>query len=116
MNLFYKMRLSFGAVATALLSLANAAAISLVNARSNSCGTFTGEVIHLSLVIIEKPVVYQSYITENMYITIEESITIWINNAPTHLTTTVSVTSTSTSTTTLSTATVTYTPPAVTET
>lgn len=108
------MRLTFGAVATALLGLASAAPFDLAKkALSDDCSISSGEVILTSLVIVEKPVVIQSYIVENMFITIEESVTIWIGNAPTQLTTTVSVTTTSTKTTTLSTATVTYTPPAV---
>ena len=104
------MRFSVGALATSLLGLATAAAIG----QRETCNVFTGEVIQLSLVYVQYPVVINSYINYNTIIIIDKGVTINVNNAPTYLTTTVSVTSTSTSTRTLSTATVTYTPPAVT--
>jgi hypothetical protein len=69
----------------------------------------TGEVLHLSLSIVEYPVVVDVELEEDTVVTIDNTILIECTDAPTHLHTTVYATTTETLTKTISTATVTAT-------
>ncbi|KAJ5622896.1 hypothetical protein N7490_011501 [Penicillium lividum] len=66
----------------------------------------TGEVLHLSVNIIEYPVIVDVELEEDAVITIDNTILIECTNAPTHLHTTVYAIETSTVTKTISTATI----------
>lgn len=66
----------------------------------------TGEVLHLSLNIVEFPVIVDVELVEDTVVTIHNTILIDCTNAPTHLHTTVYATTTNTVTKTISTATV----------
>ncbi|KAJ5348273.1 uncharacterized protein N7506_001526 [Penicillium brevicompactum] len=100
---------NFAAVAASF----GAASAGVIQARNpeNTCSNslFTGEILHLSLNIVEYPVVVDVELEENAIVTIDSTILIECTNAPTHLHTTVLATSTSTLTKTISTATVTAT-------
>lgn len=104
------MRWSNFAAVTASFGAASAGVIQARNPE-NTCSNsvFTGEVLHLSLNIVEYPVVVDVELEENAVVTIDSTILIECTNAPTHLHTTVFATSTSTVTQTISTATVTAT-------
>ncbi|KAF3389230.1 putative glucan 1,3-beta-glucosidase A [Penicillium rolfsii] len=80
---------------------------SLVPEDSCSNSIFTGEILHLSLNIIEYPVIVDVELEENAVVTIDNTILIECTNAPTHLHTTVYATETTTVTKTISTATIT---------
>ncbi|KAL3420869.1 hypothetical protein PVAG01_07314 [Phlyctema vagabunda] len=106
----------FQQIATAFLAgigLAHGLAITPFQEHSNpdSCAQVqSGEVVLVSLKIVEYPVVIDAYYSSNTIINVVEQIYITINNAPIYLKTTVSVTSTTTVTSTVSTATVTVAP------
>jgi hypothetical protein len=100
------MRLTKLAVGAASLGLATASAIPRVSAETCSNALFTGEVLHLSLNIVEAPVVVDVELEENAIITIDNTILIDVTNAPTRLHTTVYATTTATVTKTISTATI----------
>ncbi|RAK72791.1 uncharacterized protein BO72DRAFT_500590, partial [Aspergillus fijiensis CBS 313.89] len=106
------MRFAPLAATVASLGVASAAAIkpkdTALRARDTCSDVeFTGEVLHLSLNIIEYPVVVDVQLEEDAIITVDNTILIEATNAPTHLHTTVMATSTSTVTKTISTATIT---------
>lgn len=87
------------------------AAAGVIQAKSNedTCANVinTGEVLHLSVNIVEYPVVVDVELEEDAVITIDNTILIECTNAPTHLHTTVYAFETTTVTKTISTATVT---------
>ncbi|KAJ5669569.1 hypothetical protein N7462_010639 [Penicillium macrosclerotiorum] len=99
----------FLAVLTAAASLGVAAAgvIQAKSTNEESCSNIvnTGEVLHLSVNIIEYPVIVDVVLEDNAVITIDNTILIDCTNAPTHLHTTVYATETSTVTKTISVAT-----------
>ncbi|KAL2783711.1 glycoside hydrolase superfamily [Aspergillus keveii] len=99
------MRLTNLAAGAASLGLATASAIPRVSAETCSNALFTGEVLHLSLNIVESPVIVDVELEENAVITIDNTILIDVTNAPTRLHTTVYATTTATVTKTISTAT-----------
>ncbi|KAJ5935982.1 hypothetical protein N7454_005280 [Penicillium verhagenii] len=82
----------------------------VIHAKSNdeTCANVvnTGEVLHLSVNIIEYPVIVDVELEEDAVITIDNTILIECTNAPTHLHTTVYAFETSTVTKTISTATI----------
>jgi len=88
-----------------------AAAAGVIQAKSNedTCANVinTGEILHLSVNIIEYPVIVDVELEEDAVITIDNTILIECTNAPTHLHTTVYAFETTTVTKTISTATVT---------
>jgi hypothetical protein len=100
------MRLTNLAAGAASLGLAAASAIPRVSAETCSNALFTGEVLHLSLNIVESPVIVDVELEENAVITIDNTILIDVTNAPTRLHTTVYATTTATVTKTVSTATI----------
>lgn len=95
-------------LATAASSF-GAAAAAAIGSSENTCSNsiFTGEILHLSLNLIEYPVIVDVELKENAVVTIDNTILIECTNAPTHLHTTVYATETSTVTKTISTATIT---------
>lgn len=103
------MRLLQVATAASSFGAAAGAAIrsSLVSENTCSNSIFTGEILHLSLNIIEYPVIVDVALKENAVVTIDNTILIECTNAPTHLHTTVYATETTTVTKTISTATIT---------
>ncbi|KAL4794828.1 glycoside hydrolase [Aspergillus venezuelensis] len=105
------MRLNL-AVAAASAGLAAAGAIPRHSDKTCANELWTGEVLHLSLNIIEHPIVVDVEIVENTVVTVDKTIFIPCTDAPTRLSTTVYATTTSTVTKTISTATVTATAPA----
>ncbi|KAL2861841.1 glycoside hydrolase superfamily [Aspergillus pseudodeflectus] len=103
------MRLTNLAAGVASLGLAAAGAIPRLSELSDAiCANalFTGEVLHLSLNIIEAPVVVDVDLVHNAVVTIANTILIDVTNAPTRLHTTVYATTTATVTRTVSTATI----------
>ncbi|KAL2817853.1 glycoside hydrolase superfamily [Aspergillus granulosus] len=100
------MRLTTLAVGAASLGLAAAGAIPRRSDETCSNELFTGEVLHLSLNIIEYPVIVDVELIDDAVITIDNTILIDCTNAPTHLHTTVYATTTATVTKTISTATI----------
>lgn len=88
-----------------------AAAAGVIQAKSNedTCANVinTGEVLHLSVNIVEYPVIVDVELEEDAVVTIDNTILIECTNAPTHLHTTVYAFETKTVTKTISTATVT---------
>ncbi|KAL4862316.1 hypothetical protein BDV12DRAFT_46201 [Aspergillus spectabilis] len=100
------MRFTTLAAAATSLGLAAAGAIPRRSEETCSNELFTGEVLHLSVNIIEHPVIVDIEVVENAVVTIDKTILIDCTNAPTHLHTTVYATSTATVTKTISTATV----------
>ena len=102
------MRLNL-AVAAASAGLAAAGAIPRHSDKTCANELWTGEVLHLSLNIIEHPIVVDVEIEKNTVVTVDKTIFIPCTDAPTRLSTTVYATTTSTVTKTISTATVTAT-------
>lgn len=98
---------------TAVAASFGAASARVIQAKTSqdtcSNSVFTGELLHLSLNIVEYPVIADVELEENAIVIIDSTISIECTNAPTHLHTTVFATSTSTLTKTISTATVTAT-------
>ncbi|KAJ5125254.1 hypothetical protein N7448_004582 [Penicillium atrosanguineum] len=98
------------AAAAAPIGLAAAGVIQARNSEETCSNLIsTGEVLHLSLSIVEYPVVVDVELEEDTVVTIDNTILIECTNAPTHLHTTVYATTTETVTKTISTATVTAT-------
>ena len=100
------MRLSNVAVAAASFGVAAAGPLKRTSPNTCSNVEFTGEVLHLSVNIIEYPVIVDVEVKENAVVTIDKTVLIDCTNAPTHLHTTVYATTTSTVTKTISTATI----------
>lgn len=96
-------------LATAASSFGAAAAAAIRSSPENTCSNsiFTGEILHLSVNIIEYPVIVDVELKENAVVTIDNTILIECTNAPTHLHTTVYATEITTVTKTISTATIT---------
>jgi hypothetical protein len=95
------------AAAAAPIGLAAAGVIQARNSEETCSNLIsTGEVLHLSLNIVEFPVVVDIEVEEDSVVTIDKTILIECTNAPTHLHTTVYATTTETVTKTISTATV----------
>jgi hypothetical protein len=103
------MRLLQVATAASSFGAAAAAAIWSSQVSENTCSNsiFTGEILHLSVNIIEYPVIVDVELKENAVVTIDNTILIECTNAPTHLHTTVYATEIATVTKTISTATIT---------
>lgn len=110
------MRLSDVLVAAASLGIA-AAGVSKPRSSEETCvdAEFTGEVVQYSLSIIEYPIIVDVELQDDTTVTIDNTITIAVTNAPTHLHTTVYAATTSTITKTISTATITTSATAVVE-
>jgi hypothetical protein len=104
------MRLQNIAAAAASVGVASAGVIQARSSQDTCANTvFTGEVLHLSVNIVEYPVIVDVELKEDAVVTIDNTILIDCTNAPTHLHTTVFATATSTITKTVSTATITAT-------
>jgi hypothetical protein len=105
------MNLTFLSALALVIGLVKSFAISAVQQRNDvlSCNTVqdSGEIILLSLKIVEYPVILDGYYPSNTVIHLHEQVTITVINAPTQIKTTVFFTTTSTVTSTISTATVT---------
>ncbi|KAL5046584.1 glycoside hydrolase superfamily [Aspergillus fruticulosus] len=104
------MRLNLApAVAAASVGLAAAGAIPRHTESDKTCANelWTGEVLHLSLNIIEHPIIVDVELQHNAVVTVDKTIFIECTDAPTRLYTTVYATTTSTVTKTISTATIT---------
>ncbi|KAL4924017.1 glycoside hydrolase [Aspergillus undulatus] len=100
------MRFNLG-VAAASIGLAAAGAIPRHSDKTCANELWTGEVLHLSLNIIEHPIVVDVELEHNTVVTVDKTIYVTCTDAPTRLYTTVYATSTSTFTKTISTATIT---------
>lgn len=96
-------------IAAASVGLAAAGAIPRRAESIKTCANelWTGEVLHLSLNIIEHPIIVDVELQHNAVVTVDKTILIECTNAPTRLYTTVYATTTSTVTKTISTATTT---------
>ena len=94
------------AAASAGVAAAGVIQAQSVNEQTCSNTVDTGEVLYLSVNIIEYPVVVDVELEENAVITIDNTILIDCTNAPTHLHTTVYAIETATVTKTISTATI----------
>ncbi|KAL4883006.1 glycoside hydrolase superfamily [Aspergillus karnatakaensis] len=101
------MRFTTVAAAAATAGLAVAGAIPRRSEETCSNELFTGEVLHLSLNVIEYPIIVDVELKEDTVITIDNTLLIGVTNAPTRLHTTVYATSTATITKTISAPTVT---------
>ncbi|RDW64411.1 putative exo-beta-1,3-glucanase (GH5-family) member of the ScExg1-family [Aspergillus mulundensis] len=99
------MRLTLAVAASAGLAAAGAIPH---HAESKTCANelWTGEVLHLSLNIIEHPIIVDVELHHNAVVTVDKTILIECTDAPTRLYTTVTATSTATVTKTISTATI----------
>ncbi|KAL4740235.1 glycoside hydrolase superfamily [Aspergillus similis] len=97
------------AIAAASVGLAAAGAIPRHSESEKTCANelWTGEVLHLSLNIIEYPIIVDVELQQNAVVTVDKTILIECTDAPTRLYTTVYATTTSTVTKTISTATIT---------
>ncbi|KAJ5662521.1 uncharacterized protein N7477_010137 [Penicillium maclennaniae] len=104
------MRL-FGLAAAAAPIGLTAAGVIQARTSEETCSNLisTGEVLHLSLNIVEYPIVVDVQLEQNTVVTVDKTILIACTNAPTRLHTTVHAISTETVTRTISTATVTAT-------
>ncbi|KAL4899080.1 glycoside hydrolase superfamily [Aspergillus multicolor] len=101
------MRLNL-AVAAASAGLAAAGVLPRHAESDKICANelWTGEVLHLSLNIIEHPIIVDVELQHNAVVTVDKTILIECTDAPTRLYTTVTATSTATVTKTISTATI----------
>lgn len=102
------MRLSQVTAAAVSIGFA-AVGASQIGHSDDTCSNLisTGEILHLSLNLIEFPVIVDVDLEEDTVVTIDNTILIECTNAPTHLHTTVYATTTNTVTKTISTATIT---------
>jgi hypothetical protein len=100
--------------AAAVIGLTQARVVAPAEQKRDACSSneLSGEVVRLSLQIVEYPFVLNAYYSTNTVVNVADQVTITVTNAPTYLRTTIPVTIISTVTTTISTATVTIIDPA----